>query len=360
MLMFAAQAKPQPRLNINQNGLPGVADHAIGYTLGVLWLVVLITLIQHCIQRAITQSIAYVAFPFILDDFDDEAPATGRSDKKNESDWIQRSKAHASRTNLIITILFVIRWLGEQRNIHKQEEERKLAEKAVSRYLQDLQWRLSELKSTIGTHQFCTCKVHCPKYATSLTKLCKTYENSPQSVPPPAFFGCSRCQSYCDCPRFCEYDWPCQSITCKAEAPISWSSSASCSGNLFSISISVWNLEEKGSGLESGKALLEQESTNEEHCKNDLGLDDDEANSDDFWSPEEYFLLPSDTEEAENWDMVDARGGEFEQSVCRKHAARKSSNQKGKDKKALKYSAPRRFRKKMQRMIRDEDVLHRY
>ena len=126
MLMFAAPAKPQPRLNIDQNGLPGVADHAIGYTLGVLWLVVFITFIPHCIQRAITQSIAYVAFPFILDNLDDGAPATGGSDKKHESDWVQRPKAHASRTNLIITILFIIRWLGEQRKIHKPEEERKL------------------------------------------------------------------------------------------------------------------------------------------------------------------------------------------------------------------------------------------
>lgn len=94
---------------------------------------------------------------------------------------------------------------------------------------------------------------------------------------------------------------------------------------------------------------------------NDLRSDDDGTNSDDVWSAEDYFLLPSDAqEEVGKWDVLDVRGSDFEQRVSCKEAARKLASQRGKDKKALKNNASLKFRKKMQRVLRDQDVFHRY
>lgn len=59
-------------------------------------------------------------------------------------------------------------------------------------------------------------------------------------------------------------------------------------------------------------------------------------------------------------DVLDVRGSEFEQRVSCKEAARKSASQRGKDKKALKHNASLKFKKKMQRVLLDKNVFHRY
>lgn len=218
MFLFSAPAKPQPCLNTDQYELPAVADHPPGYTPRIPWLIALIAFVQHCIQRAITQSIAYVAFPFILDDLSDEAPAMGGTDNSNESDWVQRPKAHPPGSDLITILLLIIRLLKEQREVHKQQQERKLVEKVVLQYLHV--WKLSLSKSR--NHHFRACHAHCLEYFTIYrARSSKTYENICQLVPPPAFFGGTRCQSYCNCPKFCEYNWPLQSTPCKPGVPIS-------------------------------------------------------------------------------------------------------------------------------------------
>lgn len=364
MVLSTLYSKTQLHITHDQGQLSGITNQSTGHTLRLSWLMTPVGFFTCCIQRVVTLLVGYFAFRFLFDQLDaEEVAATGPTNTHN-SGKPRPVKANATGSDLVLVLWLAILWLRRKRQGDEQEEEGKLVERAVLRFLDA--WKSSVWRST--RHQFCSCHVHCPIYSTaSRPPLGSGYECSTRVLPAPLFLEDPRCHSPCQCPKCCERHYPSRSALYKAEISCGFRS-ALCYGETIPISLSAYDSEEQSEDFDNEKTLLKQESTNKGSSNGDPQSEGDETNSDvdrpvengdglleDCWS------TPSDEEdEREIWDVHDEQGEEFEQETSLKQTAKRSRKQKGKAKKALRLLRPGTFRKKIYWRFRDEEFLARY